>query len=106
MKKASVPSIVLAVILLAVGVRAEAQQAKKIHRIGYLYLGLGIQPGKEAFRQSLHKLKWSLWMFSEVIHSDGRYHIMELLRFPLFRRMKLPELVEKSVIQADFTERP
>ena len=36
MKKAAVPSILVAVILLAVGVIAEAQQPKKVSRIGYL----------------------------------------------------------------------
>jgi hypothetical protein len=32
MKKAAVPSILVAVVLLAVGVTAEAQQPKKVHR--------------------------------------------------------------------------
>ena len=36
MKRAAVPSILVAVVLLAVGVTAEAQQPKKVHRIGYL----------------------------------------------------------------------
>ena len=36
MKKAAVPSILVVVILLAVGVTAEAQQPKKVFRIGYL----------------------------------------------------------------------
>ena len=36
MKKAAVPSILVAVVLLAVAVLAEAQQAKKVPRIGYL----------------------------------------------------------------------
>jgi hypothetical protein len=36
MKKAAVPSILVAVVLLAVGVIAEAQQPKKVHRMGYL----------------------------------------------------------------------
>ncbi|HSE85189.1 MAG TPA: ABC transporter substrate-binding protein [Candidatus Binatia bacterium] len=36
MKKAAVPSILVAVVLLAVGVTAEAQQPKKVLRIGYL----------------------------------------------------------------------
>src|SRR5207344_3591757 len=36
MKRAVVPSILVAVVLLAVGVTAEAQQPKKVHRIGYL----------------------------------------------------------------------
>jgi hypothetical protein len=36
MKRAAVPSILVAVVLLALGVMAEAQQAKKVHRIGFL----------------------------------------------------------------------
>ena len=36
MKRAAVPSILVVVVLLAVGVIAEAQQPKKISRIGYL----------------------------------------------------------------------
>ena len=36
MKKAAVPSILVAVVLLALGVIADAQQPKKIPRIGYL----------------------------------------------------------------------
>src|SRR5262245_22672931 len=36
MKRAAVPSILVAVVLLAVGVIAEAQQPKKVWRIGYL----------------------------------------------------------------------
>jgi putative tryptophan/tyrosine transport system substrate-binding protein len=36
MKKAAVPSILVAVVLLALGVTVEAQQPKKVRRIGYL----------------------------------------------------------------------
>ena len=36
MKRAAVPSILVVVVLLAVAVIAEAQQAKKVPRIGYL----------------------------------------------------------------------
>jgi putative ABC transport system substrate-binding protein len=36
MKRAAVPSKLVAVVLLALGVTAEAQQPKKIWRIGYL----------------------------------------------------------------------
>ena len=39
MKKAAVLSILVAVVLLALGVIAEAQQPAKIPRIGYLALG-------------------------------------------------------------------
>jgi hypothetical protein len=36
MKRAAVPSILVAVVLLALGVIAEAQQVKKIPHIGFL----------------------------------------------------------------------
>ena len=36
MKKAAVPSILVAVVLLAVAVIADEQQPKKVQRIGYL----------------------------------------------------------------------
>jgi hypothetical protein len=36
MKRAATPAILAAVVLLAVAVIAEAQQPKKVHRIGYL----------------------------------------------------------------------
>jgi len=39
MKRAAVPSILVAVVLLAVGVTAEAQQSKKVPRVGYLASG-------------------------------------------------------------------
>ena len=39
MKRAAVPSILVAVVLLALGVTAEAQQPKKVPRLGYLAPG-------------------------------------------------------------------
>jgi putative ABC transport system substrate-binding protein len=39
MKRAAVPSILIAVVLLALGVTAEAQQPKKVPRIGHLSSG-------------------------------------------------------------------
>jgi putative ABC transport system substrate-binding protein len=36
MKKAAVPSILVAVVMIAVAVIAEAQQPKKVSRLGYL----------------------------------------------------------------------
>ena len=59
MKKAAVPSILVAVILLAVGVTAEAQQPAKIPRVGYVSgTGDPSNPGPyvEAFRQGLRDL--------------------------------------------------
>ena len=58
MKKAAVPSILVAVVLLALGVTAEAQQAKKVPRIGVL---LPSDPAtnsirSEAIRRALREL--------------------------------------------------
>jgi hypothetical protein len=47
MKRAAVPSILVAVVLLAVAVIAEAQQPKKVPRIGYLS---GVDPATESGR--------------------------------------------------------
>src|SRR5215510_14514363 len=58
MKKAAV-SILIAVILLTVAVVTEAQQAKKVHRIGYVTETGDFSspsPNFEAFRQGLREL--------------------------------------------------
>jgi ABC-type uncharacterized transport system substrate-binding protein len=54
MKRAAVPSILIAVVLLALGVIADAQQAKKVFRIGYLASSGSGPP--QAFRQGLRDL--------------------------------------------------
>ena len=58
MKRAAVPSILVVVVLLAVAVVAEAQQPKKIPRIGFLSAvsASSISPRTEAFRQGLREL--------------------------------------------------
>jgi putative ABC transport system substrate-binding protein len=58
MKKAAVPSILVAVVLLALGVTAEAQQPKKVPRIGHLTgtLSSANSSRREAFRQGLREL--------------------------------------------------
>jgi putative ABC transport system substrate-binding protein len=59
MRKVAVPSILCAVMLLAVAVIAEAQQSKKVPRIGYLapvFPCSGSVPSLEAFRQGLRDL--------------------------------------------------
>src|SRR6266498_929886 len=50
MKKARVLSILFVVVLLAVAVMAEAQQPKKVHRIGYLS---GLDPVQAGLVESL-----------------------------------------------------
>ena len=58
MKKAAVPSILVAVVLLAVAVIAEAQQPKKVPRIGYLSkpMQLLLRPHRGEFGQALREL--------------------------------------------------
>jgi putative ABC transport system substrate-binding protein len=60
MKKAAVPSILVAVVLLALGVTAEAQQTGKVARIGFLdpSNASGMAVLLEAFRQEMRKLGW------------------------------------------------
>ena len=56
MKKAAVPSILVVVVLLALAVIAEAQQPKKVPRIGYLgassasVLAARIEPIRQGLR--------------------------------------------------------
>jgi putative ABC transport system substrate-binding protein len=58
MKKAPVSSFLVAVILLAVAVVAEAQQAKKMARIGYLSPLSGPRQTLDAFKEGLRDLGW------------------------------------------------
>ena len=58
MKKAAVPSILVAVVLLVLGVAAHAQQAAKVPRIGYLSLAAKASPRDEAFVKQLRDLGW------------------------------------------------
>jgi Skp family chaperone for outer membrane proteins len=58
MKKAAVPSILVAVVLLALGVTAAAQQTKKIPKIGYVSGGDAASESarSEAIRLALREL--------------------------------------------------
>ena len=58
MKKAAVPSILVAVVLLAHGVTAEAQQPKKVPQIGYLSVSDAASESfrSEPIRQALREL--------------------------------------------------
>ncbi len=56
MKKAAVPSILVAVVLLALGVTGEAQHPKKVPRIGYLTDSMRPQSDFEALQSALRKL--------------------------------------------------
>ena len=81
MKKAAVPSILVAVVLLALGVIAEAQQPAKIPRIGFLFRGsLSANPVRiEAFRQGLRELGY---VEGKNIIIESRYAEGKLDRLP------------------------
>jgi hypothetical protein len=61
MKRAAVPSILFVVVLLAVGVIAEAQEPKKVSRIGYLS---NTDPAREFARAEAIRLAAAMWMSS------------------------------------------
>jgi hypothetical protein len=60
MKKAAAPSILIAVVLLGLGVTAEAQQPKKVPRMGYLDSSARSVNAHflEAFQNGLNELGW------------------------------------------------
>jgi putative tryptophan/tyrosine transport system substrate-binding protein len=81
MKKAAVPSILVAVVLLALGVIAEAQQPKKVSRIGYLVSSDSITESSrsEGIRQALRDLGY---VEGKNIAFEHRYAEGKLDRFP------------------------
>src|SRR5262245_44877351 len=81
MKKAAVPSIFVAVVLLALGVIAEAQQVKKVYRIGYLS-GSGAATDSarsEGIRLALRELGY---IEGQNIAIEYRYAEGKVDRFP------------------------
>jgi putative tryptophan/tyrosine transport system substrate-binding protein len=88
MKKAAVPSILVAVVLLAVAVIAEAQQPKKVFRIGYL------SPqgqSRESVRAEAIRLA-----LREYGHIEGQNIAIEY-RFAEGKLDRLPELAAELV---------
>jgi len=81
MKKAGVLSILIAVVLLALGVIAEAQQPTKIHRIGYLSPGNPTSESArfEAIRLALRELGY---VEGQNIATEYRYAEGNIDRFP------------------------
>ena len=69
MKRAVVPSILVAVVLLAVAVTAEAQQPKKVFRIGYLSTN---DPAGESIRAEA-----ILLALRELGYIDGQNIVIE-----------------------------
>src|SRR5215475_16173238 len=83
-RKVSCPALVA--VLFALCGPVDAQQAKKVFRVGYLSLGLGIQPNEEAFRQHLRELGYA----------DGQNIVIEW-RFAKGKADLLPELAAELV---------
>ena len=88
MKRAAVPLILVVVVLLAVAVIAEAQQAGKVRRIGYLSSGnpTSESTGSEAIRLALR----------ERGYIEGQNIAIEY-RYAEGKRNRLPELVAELV---------
>ena len=88
MKKAAVPSILVAVVLLALCVSAEAQQPKKVPRIGFLTTGFpaSIAHLLEGFKQGLR----------EHGYVDGQNVLLEL-RYGEAKLDRLPGLAAELV---------
>src|SRR5437773_7775182 len=89
MKKAGWSSILVAAVLLAFAVEAEAQQAAKIPRIGYLS---GTSPStspdrREAFRQGLRELGYveEKNIVVEYRHAEGKFDRLPALAAELVR---------------------
>ena len=90
MKRAAVPSILVVVVLLAVAVIAEAQQPKKVQRIGYLSSSDPATDSNrsEPFRLALRELGY---IEGENIAIQYRY------RYGEGKRNRLPELAAELV---------
>jgi putative tryptophan/tyrosine transport system substrate-binding protein len=88
MKKAAVPSILVAVVLLAVAVIAEAQQPKKVPRIGYLSSG---DPASESARSEGVRLA-----LRELGYIEGQ-NIATEYRYAERKQDRSPELAAELV---------
>jgi putative tryptophan/tyrosine transport system substrate-binding protein len=86
--KAAVPSILVAVVLLALGVTAEAQQPKKVPRIGYLSIG---DPATESTRAEGIRLA-----LRELGYIEGQ-NIATEYRYAAGKLDRVPELAAELV---------
>jgi putative tryptophan/tyrosine transport system substrate-binding protein len=90
MKKATALSILIAIVVLAFGLIAEAQQPKKVPRIGYLSGSppSSIAEHNEAFRQGLRELGYM----------EGKNIVIEW-RSAEGKRDRLPALATELVVK-------
>jgi ABC-type uncharacterized transport system substrate-binding protein len=88
MKRAAVPSILVAVVLLVLGVTAEAQQPKKVPRIGYLS---NLDPATESVRFEAIRVA-----LRERGYIEGQ-NIATEYRYAKGKRDRLPELAAELV---------
>ena len=88
MKRAAVPSILVAVVLLALAVIAEAQQPKKVPRIGYLSVG---DPATESTRSEGIRLA-----LRELGYIEGQNIAIEY-RYAEGKHDRSPELAAELV---------
>ena len=86
MKKAAAPAIVVVMILLAIAVKAEAQQNGKIPRIGILFVGSRNQPHLDEFKQGLR----------DRGYTEGKNILLEY-RYAQGEEGRLPELAAELV---------
>ena len=101
MKKVGWSSILVAAIVLAVEVTADAQQPKKIPRIGILFIGSRDQPHLPAFKQGLRERGYTEGkdIILEYRYAEGRYDRLPELASEL-ARMKVDVIVTTSSISA------
>src|SRR4029077_3398791 len=88
MKKTAVPSILIAVVLLAVAVIAEAQQPKKVPQIGYLSSS---DPARESTRSEVIRLA-----LRELGYIEGQ-NIATEYRYAEGKPDRYPELAAELV---------
>jgi ABC-type uncharacterized transport system substrate-binding protein len=88
MKRAAVPSILVAVVLLALGVIAEARQPKKVQRIGYLS---NADPATESARSEAIRLA-----LRELGYIDGQNIAIEY-RYAEGKPDRYPDLASELV---------
>lgn len=91
-----------AFVLVVTGAVAQAQQPKKVPRIGYLSLGSGFRVNDEAFRQGLRELGYTEgqnivveWRF--VDGKSERYRELNGKRLELLKEV-VPKLIRVAVL--------